>query len=369
MIEHIHIEGFRSFKELDLDLGPLNVLIGPNASGKSNFLDFFALLKEGAEGKLQDGIVRRGGIDELLWKGGADRVEVVARLSGLPAHLPLSAFFKSTERYAYEFALREWRFAGGMVTGERLRTADGSWTQELAHARGAELGVSDPAEPVPRALRALLRGTVRYPGFLAGHDAPLRRPALARATTLLDPDGGNLPAVLHYLSQKREYQSVYKDICEAVSAAYPDFEGMTFPSEGGDGRIVLRWKDKSLPKDMSAFFLSDGTLKFLCLVTVLLAPDPPALICIDLPEEGLHPSLMPIIADLLHDAATRTQLVVATHSVQLVDRLQPEEVVIVEKEEGGTGMWPPGDRTELQEWLKDFTLGELWLTGEIGGRP
>ncbi|MFQ6098923.1 MAG: AAA family ATPase [Armatimonadota bacterium] len=369
MIEHIHIEGFRSFEELDLDLGPLNVLIGPNASGKSNFLDFFALLREGAEGRLQGGVTRRGGIAALLWWGGAGRIDIEATFGHLPSAPPgIHGRCPDTLTYRLQVepeqygavTLREW--ARGMTDGE-----GGEARPPGVAVRVFRVKRSD--EPLAEAVREQLDSCATYVPIDTAGQAPIRHPVEPDATTQLRGHGGNLTAVLHYLSRRHEYQSTYSRICEAVSAAYPDFEGMTFRRERRGGRVELEWRDKSLPKHVSARFLSDGTLRLLCLVTVLLAPDPPALICIDLPEEGLHPSLMPLIADLLHDAATRTQLIVATHSAQLVDHLQPEEVIVVEKEQGATQMMRLEDRERLEEWLKDFTLGELWLTGEIGGRP
>jgi predicted ATPase len=154
-----------------------------------------------------------------------------------------------------------------------------------------------------------------------------------------------------------------------LRTAYPNFQGITFAPEGGDGKVVLRWWEQPYEREgVSANLLSDGTLKFLCLIAILMSPDPPPLICIDEPELGLHPDWIKLVAELMQSAAARTQLIVATHSPQIVAGLDPEQVIVTEKENGETHLRRL-ERRELEKWLDEFNLSDLWLAGHFGGRP
>jgi predicted ATPase len=191
---------------------------------------------------------------------------------------------------------------------------------------------------------------------------------VVRRDAELAPDGSNLASVLYTLQSTEERSVAYNEICATLSAAFPEFRELRFPPEGGDGRILLRWVEKGQKYGRSSFDLSDGTLSFLYLATLLLGPKPSLLICIDEPEVGLHPHAIRLVAEMLQAAAERTQLVVATHSPILVDAVKPEQVVIVEKGEDGATQFRRLDAEELKEWLKEFSLGELWLTGHLGER-
>jgi predicted ATPase len=164
---------------------------------------------------------------------------------------------------------------------------------------------------------------------------------------------------------------IWDEICEILRNVYDDFRNLSFPIEGGDGKIFLRWLEHPFEKKNYGFFanlLSDGTLRLLSLLAILKTPEPPPLICIDEPEVGLHPDWIKLVAELLESAATRTQIFVTTHSPQLVSHVKPDHVVVVEKEDGATTLSRLMEG-ELADWLDKFQLGDLWLAGHIGGRP
>ena len=162
---------------------------------------------------------------------------------------------------------------------------------------------------------------------------------------------------------------MWDEVLELLHTANHEFEKLTVPAGGGDGRVHLRWFEHPFEKQgMSANLLSDGTLKLLCLIAIRKSPDPPPLICIDERELGLHPNWIELVVELLQDAAERTQVIVATHSPQLVAKLDTDQVIVTEKEDGETHM-ERLSASELEKWLRDFNLGELWLSGHIGGRP
>jgi len=222
--------------------------------------------------------------------------------------------------------------------------------------------------PTPYKLLRQLQEWVLYCDIDVGPEAPIRQPALVRPTVRLASNGGNLASVLY--SMQQQHPATWRETEELLVTLYPEFHSITFPPEGGDGKVMLRWWERPYEREggFSATLLSDGTLKLLCLIAILKSPDPPALICIDEPELGLHPDWIKVVAELLQSAASRTQLIVATHSPQLVSKLTPQQVVVTEKSGGETrlGSLSPED---LAKWLQEFNLGELWLAGHFGGRP
>jgi predicted ATPase len=174
--------------------------------------------------------------------------------------------------------------------------------------------------------------------------------------------------VLHGI--QNQYPATWDEIREILANVYEDFRYISFPAEGGDGKILLRWWEHPFEKDygFSSNLLSDGTLRLLSLLAILKTPDPPPLICIDEPEVGLHPDWIKLVAELLESAAARTQIIVATHSPQLVSHVKPNHVVVTEKHEGETTLSRLTEE-ELKDWLDKFQLGDLWLSGHLGGRP
>jgi predicted ATPase len=222
--------------------------------------------------------------------------------------------------------------------------------------------------PTPYKLVRQLQEWRLYKDIDVGPDAPIRQPALIRPSVILSENGSNLASVLNSIQQ--QHPATWKDIEELLETVYPQFHSITFPPEGGDGKVVLRWWERPYEKQagFSANLLSDGTLKFLCLIAILKSPNPSPLICIDEPELGLHPDWVKVVAELLQSASERTQVIVTTHSPQLVSKLRPEQLVVSEKEDGRSLLRPLSGEN-LEKWLKEFTLGDLWTAGHFGGRP
>ncbi len=368
MLRRLHVQGYKTLRDVDLALGPLNVLIGPNGCGKTNLLDVIALLHEYAAGKLEDAIYARGGLDGILWARG-EYESIRTRLV-----FDVDSHGKETD---WEFRLQLRKSGTALVSDTALGRADklrlaqdvapapyktSIWPPPVRKTHAPRTQVDEATEQ----LDDLLAGSIIYTFLDTTPGAPMRQPALIRPQTRLVNGGDNLVNVLYHLSSARQYRRAYQEILDDIQTAYHDFEELAFPAEGGDGRIVMRWKEQSFQRDFSAHYLSDGVLRFLCLLVILKTPDPPPLICIDEPESGLHPGLMPIVADLLRDAANRTQLVVATHSPQLVDALDVEHIVVMEKVDGETLVQRLQDRSQFDAWLEHYTKAELWLSGELG---
>jgi predicted ATPase len=404
MFDYIKIEGFRSFKKVELEMPRLAVLIGPNGGGKSNLLDFLALMAEAGHGELAVGVNKRGGFRNIaLGFDTSQEVRAEFRFRAVldqvsqPLNLPL---LETPENKALDI-----RFSLGLrgmgvnyrVWGEQLgvdspygpslsllfvkRDAAGAvfyWgnapdpqAEERKSVNDIELAFSQVRDeskyPVPYAVLQQLQGWTFYRDIDVGPESPVRQPAVLRPDTQLLPSGSNLSSVFYAIQQ--EHQDDWSEILEIVKTAYPDFVNLRVPAGGGDGKVHLRWFERSNEKEgVSANLLSDGTMKLLCLIAILKSPDPPPLICIDEPELGLHPDWIELVAELLQDAAMRTQVIVATHSPHIVAKMKPEQVIVTEKENGESRL-EQLSAEHLEKWLKDFNLAELWLAGEIGGRP
>lgn len=224
------------------------------------------------------------------------------------------------------------------------------------------------AYPTPYKLLRQFQDWTCYMPLDVGPQSPIRLSQTVRAGMRLFPDGSNLASVLY--SIQNQAPSVWEDVNNIIRNVYDDFRYMTFPAEGGDGKILLRWWEYPFEQQhgFSTNLLSDGTLRLLSLIAILKSPNPPPLVCIDEPELGLHPDWIKLIAELLAEAAKHTQVIVATHSPVLVSNVNPEHVVVVEKEDGVTSMVRL-TQNELTNWLDEFRLGDLWLAGHFGGRP
>lgn len=403
MFDYIKIEGFRSFKSVELEMPPLAVLIGPNGGGKSNLLDMLMLMAEAGRGELNAGIGKRGGFLNIAFGFGTThevRTEFLFREVFRPT--PQPPFYSSPD--APETKPLDIRFGIGLsslglgfhVSEERLRVEfpdrrslglvnrDSAGTvfawsrgpdakiEENKTVRNSELAIYQVRDPdkyaAPYEILQQLQEWTFYRDIDVGPESPVRQPALLRSDIPLLPNGSNLSSVFHAIQQN--YPDYWSEILEILKTALPDFVKLTVPAQGGDGKVILRWSERPFEQQggLSANLLSDGTLKLLCLIAILKNPDPPPLICIDEPELGLHPDWIELVAELLQDAAMRTQVIVATHSPHIVAKMKPEQVIVAEKENGETSLTRLSAE-DLEKWLKDFNLAELWLAGHFGGRP
>ena len=416
MLHRLKVAGLLSFgpKGVDLPMAPLNVLIGPNGSGKSNLLAVIALLRS-ATSDLAEPIARRGGPDEFFWKGpdtppgaavfvhgqsGTHTAHVEAIVDSDFGVLPGTAGsrFRQARTKALQHVLKVASYVGQIgVVGEHVVPLDaelhrsegeaferslGSAIDEPASGRQLpEVESSSPqvtkisAHPSPVAsmlrfshaqlellhLKDKYEAIRLYRNWSFGPDAPLRTPCGAHGRSdFLDEDGGNLALVLSQFFGDHK-----RAVLGALRSLYDGIVDFRCPVTGGTVGLFLEEEgNRAIP----ATLLSDGTLRYLCLLAVLLHPKPPPLICIEEPELGLHPDLLPTLSDLMLDASKFTQLVVTTHSDVIVDALtdHPESVVICEKHDGETEMRRL-DKADLSKWLKDYGLGRLWTDGELGG--
>ncbi len=231
--------------------------------------------------------------------------------------------------------------------------------------------------PIYSKLRNKLANIAVHYLFNTSYNSPLRNsqpigwagPDPDIPSTRLSYNGDNLSNVFYHLHNEPKYQDYYDEILFTLRRAFPSFEEIVFPPDLGQGQTILAWKDKNFPKRaITANLLSDGALRFMCLLAALYDPKPPALICFDEPEVGLHPQLIRLLASVLQEASERMQIIVATHSAELISSLSSVEDVIVVEEEEGWSKLKRLSQSDLAHWLEEYSLGELWESGEIGGR-
>ncbi len=388
-IEQLDIEGFRSFRKTSWRPSDLNVVIGPNGSGKSNLLRFLELLSISAQGRLGKYVQSLGGMDPIVWDGKASSIKCILKTT-------LDDDDRLPEQYELELA----RLGGGSgyrIENERLtnyievrsgfqnepfifleRTGRSAVIFDTAQKRFTtpEEFVSDEETLLSLAsgpfthnsrippFQRWLASIAIYHDIHTNKDALVRGPVVSRMEERVDPDGQNLISVLHTLyTTHREFK---KDVNDAMKSAFgDDFEELVFPP-ASDQRVQMRIRWKSLQREQSTAEMSDGTIRFLFLMAVLANPSPPAVIAIDEPETGLHPSMLPIVAEYAIDAASRSQVILTTHSTQLLDAFtETTPTTTVSVWEDGKTALRTIDGDELDYWLKSYSLGALFKSGEL----
>ncbi len=391
-IQKIQIKGFRSLRDVTWTPGKLNVLIGPNGSGKSNVLRALALLQQAASGELPQAVVKQGGIATLLWDRRATELTWTLKTDPLGQQWDLTRDaltyelrlrqLGSTSSYRIEYEIlgkyhqmetrqrpqpfkfleRDPRHAVTFDFEERALAAhEGSVPDEqpLLSMMSGPFG-----NPVVIDFRDRLASWGIYHDLHVDQQAAVRQAAVARLEKRVAADGQNLIPVLHTLyTGHREFK---KSVDSAMRAAFgTDFEELVFPP-AADQRVQLRIRWRSLNTEQSAADLSDGTNRFLMLLAIFASPAPGALIAVDEPEVGLHPSMFPIVAEFAVEAATRTQVVLTTHSPQFLDAFGKDApTTAVTRWTDGETRLSVIDGEELRRWLQEYSLGALFRSGEL----
>lgn len=359
VLEEITLNGYKSIRELkafSLHHG-VNVLIGANGSGKTNFIRFFELLGHMMDPNkgLQNYISARGRADAFLFRG----VKVTAEFS---AHLKFGLNeYKFTLRAADDrslfFAHESVPFAGprfGRVTND----------QGSGHLESALIRKQSLTKAEAWALDAMRNWRVYH-----FHDTSPTAPMMGVCNVVdhdvLHSNGGNLAAFLMHMAQN--HADHFARIEETVRQVAPFF-GAFVLKEIAPGQTQLLWKDRYSDLLYYPHQLSDGTIRYICLATLLLQPNPASTLIVDEPELGLHPFGIKLLASLLHEASEHARLIISTQSSLLIDELAPEQIIVANHRDGETVL-ERLDSDLLAEWLQEYTLGQLWEKNELGGQP
>ena len=383
-ITKLHIEGFRSLRDVTWSPGDLNVVIGPNGSGKSNLLALLEMMSVSAQGGMGKYVQTAGGMDALVWDGSMRSIkcELASNIDGfieIPVGYKLhlaqigggSSYGIFNERF-FEFS------DDGKIEGKLILASYNKVTKYLDSTdsfvvippnfvAGEESVLSMLKLYGNESIRTFQRDLASiaiYRVIDTNANASIRGSSITRMEQRVAADGQNLISVLHTLyTGDRQFKS---DINAAMRTAFgDDFDELVFPP-AADQRIQLRVRWKSLKREQSAADLSDGTLRFLYLLAILASPNPAPVIAIDEPETGLHPSMLPVIAEFAVDAATRAQVILTTHSPQMLDAFGTTRptTTVAQWRNGETSLHTIKD-ADLDYWLKEYTLGSLFKSGEL----
>ena len=369
-IEHFSIRGFKSIRKLEsFELRPLNILIGANGAGKSNLLSLFKMLSALSQRRLYLFVRQEGGPDALLFGG-----------RKLTSKLEVSLSFENN-RYRYEFSLEPTADSVVFSDEKLLPAVDG-----LVSTRGdSESGMFKIIEHLSDFDRDASH--VRHAEFASyvfsnmehwrvfhfqdmSDKAHVRNQSNVRDNLRLKSDAGNLAPFLRHLRER--YPNHYRRIRDVVRLAAPFFKDFVYrKNQNPRDRMDLEWEALDYPD--TAFGprqFSDGTLRFICLATLLNQPEilRPNLILIDEPELGLHPFALTLLAEMIQQAADLQQVIISTQSADLVNHFEPEDIVVVDRKNNESA-FRRLDSEPLASWLEDYTLGDLWKMNVLGGRP
>jgi predicted ATPase len=358
------VEGYASIQSAAVDLGDVTILVGANGVGKSNFIDALELLGRIVDNELGLEIGLRGGAQALLHTGpqsaSSVRLRIEASATAADATNAYEARLLPAANDTFVFGNEHVYFHAPDYSNPYNESL-GSGHRE---SRLSEAADAKPGKVASRVID-VLRGCRVYHFQDTSRDAPVKQLGYAADNEALRPDAANLAAFLLRLSEHEPVH--YKRILAAIRANAPYFRDFVLAEEG-NGRIRLRWTQAGVDATFPAEALSDGTLRYICLATLLLQPHPPALIALDEPELGLHPFAITQLADMIASTATHSQVVVATQSVTLLNQFDLGALVVVERDAGSSVLRRP-DEERMRVWLDEYSLGELWEKNLLGGRP
>lgn len=383
LLKSIHLKNFLSFGDSGkpIELLSLNVVIGPNGSGKSNLVEAIDLIRS-APKELLTPIRDGGGVRDWLWKGAAKlptaTIDAVFDYPKGPVDLRyVLSFTEVAQRFeivderienerpdtGHQRPYLYYRFENGHgvlnVKGVQRRLQH----EEIDPGASILSQRKDPDQyPEITWLGNAFSRIRLYRDWNFGRYTAPRMPQKAdMPNEFLEPDSSNLGLVLNRL---RREPAVKQRLLRALRVLYDGIDDYDIQIEGGTVQVFFHEGRFTVP----ATRLSDGTLRYLCLLAILCHPTPPPLVCIEEPELGLHPDVLPVLADLLKEASERTQLIVTTHSDVLVDAMTdcPDVVMVAEKTADGTVLTRL-NKEKLKPWLEKYRLGQLWTRGEIGG--
>jgi predicted ATPase len=371
MLTKLTLEGFKSFRKLELELRPLNVLIGANGAGKSNLVSAFRLIKALVDGRLQQTVGLAGGSDEFLRYGKKQTRNTSFHLEFDTAViydanlLPDSTDSLTLNLEGFYQPVTNGR--GDALTTARFETPTGRRESLLWAITKNPEDYREYMEQmsVIDSVRSRLQGIRTYHIPDTSSTAAIKGYGRLNDNLELRSNGENLAAMLYLIHTRnpKNYQMI-RDVIRSVAPYFDDF--LMLPNRLNEDTIRLEWRERDSDYPFLAHQLSDGTLRFMALATLLLQPNPPAITVIDEPELGLHPFAIEKLAGLLQVASSRTQLIVATQSPQLISALEPEDVIVADREEGETVLRRL-DAESLEGWLEEYTLGELWQKNILGG--
>jgi predicted ATPase len=360
-LNKLTIKGFKSIREQTLELGRLNVFIGGNGVGKSNLIGCFKFLHEVVNQRLARYVSKRGSVDSVLHFGRKTTPQLQFELE----------FGEGKTSNGYSLWLEGTDQGALTISSERSSYHDKEkYSEPYTNKIGAYYSESKLRDDSQLSAVQVTRDLDSYQVYHF-HDtsetAPMKGVCDLEDNSFLRPQADNLAAFLYYLQERHpDHFSLIQDTIKQIAPFFGGFQLQ--PSRLNPTKIRLEWQEVGHNAYFNATSLSDGTIRFICLATLLLQPNYPSLILLDEPELGLHPAAVSLLTELLSSASEKTQVIVATQSVTLINQLSPEDVWTVNREDNQS-VFSRLDESDMSNWLEDYALGELWEKNLIRARP
>jgi predicted ATPase len=367
-IDRIYIKNFKSIRECEVKITPINILIGPNGAGKSNFIQFFKLLNSIYRRRLNLYVAENGYEDQILYFGRKHSQSLEGSIVFKPEE-------NANTNNLYKFKLVPKTSKSGFYFEEDIA---GYNIYALGYGESwdyRELGGAGYEESELMFNELTRSGFLRryFEEFTVFHfhdtspNSPLKQANKIEDCKHLREYGGNLAAFLYNIQQTHlEHFRLIEFTIRSIAPFFDRFD--LKPDPKNPDMIFLNWLEKTSDDYFNAHNLSDGTLRFIALATLFLQPNPPKTIIIDEPELGLHPFALKKLSGLIKSASTRSQVIVSTQSVYLLDQFSANDVIVLERHNGQT-VFNRQNEENLKEWLNEYSLGELWEKNILGGRP
>lgn len=370
-LKRLNLNGFKSIDSAgqSIDFGDITVLLGANGSGKSNLISFFKMMGNLTSDALQLFIGEQGSADSVLHLG-------VKKTPRLRAELTFQDNNQGKETYDFTLShasrdslifIEEW------VTWQKDTASDLKKINFGAGHRERNIGKEKDCDPISLSVLQSLKGCRCYQFHDTSSTAKIRNQGYIEDSSYLRDDGGNLAAFLFAMKQKPKGEKYYQRIVSHIGLVFPQFADFSLqPSALNESYIMLNWKEKHSDYLFGPHQISDGTLRFMALVTLLLQPKEtiPSIIVLDEPELGLHPSAIASLADIIHLSSENSQIVLATQSPRLVDEFEPAQLVIVERDaKSNRSTFKQLNEDALEDWLERYCLSDIWEKNVFGGRP
>ncbi|PKM76188.1 MAG: hypothetical protein CVU90_13875 [Firmicutes bacterium HGW-Firmicutes-15] len=360
-VDRIVIKGFKSIKDTNIELGNLNVLIGANGAGKTNFISFFKMLNELYNKNLQLYTAKSGGANSLLYFGKKHTKYFFANV-----YFGKNDYWfqlEPTDDDQFIFASEGVGFHNPAYPNPYEDHYGGGHKETALFKISKSKNKMTPADHVISSLR----GWKVYHFHDTSQSAEMKNNCDINDNDVLKPNAANLAPFLYML--KTKHYGHYEQILNTVQLVAPFIKDFFIqPLKLSEGLIRLKWVHKDDDEIFDITQLSDGTIRTICLITLLLQPDPPSTIIIDEPELGLHPYAINILGSVIKSVSKKLQIIISTQSISLVDVFEPEDIIVVDYYDMQSH-FRKYSSDELKDWLDEYSLGELWAKNVLGGRP
>ncbi|MGO8674123.1 MAG: AAA family ATPase [Capsulimonadaceae bacterium] len=373
-INNLNIKGYRPFRNFWAGLASLEVIVGANGTGKSSLFEFLRFLRDSVyqeippeviSGAVGQQIFHIPGPQRFRWSldintTSSESVVYSGELTGPIGRTHITAERVESAMPLYDpienFVFMDMAGRTGVILDP---DEQGLRRQEVALSRSNQLALSTITNPrltVLFGLREYIRAWRFYSAFSIDNNK-IRKSVPIEQDPVLHEDAGNLSSVLHYLMT--EHQAAFQELQQHLRSVVPGFRSLNVKARGGPGEVIAFWSDSGVDTDLSLADLSDGSLRLLCWITLCLLPSPPTLLCIDEPDQGVHPRTLPVLAGLFQKASARTQILLATHASYFLSQFELSEIAVIRKVDGSSEFAKPGASQVLLDMLADYGTKEL----------